>query len=88
MSLTLEQASQAGALAAAILAADDAIAGLNARIGEGAQITTMIAQLATGNSVRAEMPMTAEESAAVFDAVLSIVQAKRAALAAALAAIG
>lgn len=55
--------------------------------GEGAQIVGMIAQLATGNSVRAEIPMTAEESADVFNAVKTIVQAKRDALAAALAAI-
>jgi len=87
MPLTLEQAEQAGALAAGIRAADEALAGLDARIAEGAQIATMIAQLATGNSVRAEMPMTAEESAEVFDAVRAIVQAKRDALAAALAAI-
>lgn len=87
MSLTLEQATNAGALAAHIVAADDALAGLDSRIGEGAQISCMIAQLATGNSVRAEIPMTAEESAAVFNAVRTIVQAKRDALAAALAAI-
>ena len=87
MALTLDEAARAGALAAAVVAIDEAISGLNARISEGAEITSMIAQLATGNSVRAEMPMSAQESASVFDAVLTILRAKRAGLMAALDAI-
>lgn len=87
MALTVEAAEQAGTIAAAIRAADYAIEGLNARIGEGAQIVAMVAQLSTGNSIRAEVPMTVEDSAAVFNAVLSIVQAKRDALAAMLTAL-
>lgn len=87
MSITIEQAEQAGAIASAIRAADEAIAGLDARIGEKALIVGMVAQLATGSSVRAEIPMTAAESAAVFEAVKTIVQSKRDALAAALEAI-
>lgn len=87
MPLTLDEATRAGALAAAIVAADEAIAGLDARIGESAQIVGMVAQLATGTSVRAGIPMTAAESAAVFNAVKTIVQSKRAALVSALEAI-
>ncbi len=87
MALSVEKGEQAGRLAAAIRSADEALSGLNTRISEGAQITSMIAQLANGNTVRAEMLMTAEESAEVFTAVRTIVQAKRNALANALAAI-
>lgn len=88
MALTLEAAETAGQIAVAIRLADSAIAALQARIDDSSQIVSMAAQLATGANVRAECPMTAEESATVFAALKTVVQAKKTDLEAALAAVG
>lgn len=85
--MTLEQAVQAGALATGITQLNDAIAGLQARIDGGAVIRTMAAELEDGTSVRAAVPMTAEDSAAVLTAVKTVCETKRDALLVDLAAI-
>ena len=88
MSLTREQARQAGQIEAAITMADEALAAVQARIDDNSQIMIMSATLATGANVRAECPMTVEESAAVLEAILGVVQGKKTALESALAAVG
>lgn len=87
MPLTLGEATRAGELAARIIAADSSIAGIDARLAENAEIASMVAILADGNSVRAEDRMTATESRVVFQFVRGLLEARRAALRAELDAL-
>lgn len=80
MPLTLGEATRAGVLAARIIATEASIAGIDARIGENAEIASMVAILADGNSVRAEDRMTASESRVVFEFVRGLLTARLAAL--------
>lgn len=87
MPLTLGEATRAGELAARIIAAESSIAGIDQRIAENAEIASMVAILADGNSVRAEDRMTADESRVVFQFVRTLLQARRDALTAELASL-
>lgn len=91
MPLTLEQAEQAGQLAAAINAATTAIADLDARIadvegrGIGAKGSSMA--LADGTSIQADVPLSSAEVVEILGGYKALLETKLAAAQAALDAI-
>lgn len=76
MPLTLGEATRAGELAAAIREDEAAIADIDLRIAENAEIAAMMVILANGNQVRADGAMNAAQSRAVFEFARSILQAR------------
>ncbi|MGE3742129.1 MAG: hypothetical protein AB7I59_21770 [Geminicoccaceae bacterium] len=88
MALTVEQAEQAGAVAAALRKANDAIADLDARIAEAIPLVRLSGDRADGSFVRAEITLDVEETAGLYGYLKTVVEAKRDALVEALAGLG
>ena len=85
--LTLEQAATAGQIAAGVAAIDAAVAGIDARVAEGAAMTSMSASLLDGTSLRAEVVLSTDETAALLGVVKEALNTNRAALVSQLAAL-
>lgn len=88
MPLTFEQAKEAGRLASEIAAIDDAIAGLQGRLSQGALIVGMAADLDIGQTVRAPVRLNAQETTAILQNVAQVCLSRRAAMLAEMEALG
>lgn len=80
MPLTLDQATAAGTLAGYIIKANEAIASFDKRISESKDVIRISADLANGETIREDMPLTAEEMVGVYQYLKNIVVEKRDAL--------
>lgn len=90
MPLTVEQATQAGVLAAEIIGVQGAIANLQGAINANATANEISATVTIGGAgavMRAAIPMDAAATAALFAQVITAYQAKLDALNAQLAAL-
>lgn len=87
MAMTLEQAKQAGVLAAKIEGLTELIAGLQANIDNGDQMDHMQVVLVSGRTAVAPVRISVEDSVACFAAAKAGVEAVRAAAQAAFDAL-
>lgn len=75
MSLTLEQASAAGALASRIIRVQKAISNLQAAIAAGEQISAIDISLLSGGSLRWDVELSPEYSSALIEGALTVFNA-------------
>ena len=80
MPLTLDQAAQAGTLAGYIIKANEAIASFDNRIANSKDVIRISADLANGDTIREDLPLSAQEMVGVYEYLKNIVVTKRDAL--------
>ncbi len=87
MALTVQQAQQAGQIAAAVGTINQIVADLEAAVAAGAAIYAMRASVVGGGDLFANIVLSPQDTATIFNAILTVAQSNLAALDAQLAAM-
>lgn len=74
MALTVEQAQQAGQIAAAIVSLEQIISDLQTAIANGVSLYAMRASIVGAGDLFANMVMSQADTATIFNAVLTVCQ--------------